>query len=66
MTSRQIIHCHYDHNHAIAAADALRYRPVSEVTKKLFIDLFDEDVSPSSAYRRVLDKLNGIDDAIAD
>ena len=44
----------------------MRYRPVSEVTKKLFIDLFDEDVSPSSAYRRVLDKFNGIDDAIAD
>ena len=60
------IKLYYDHNHAIAAADALRYRPVSEVTKKLFIDLFDEDVSPSSAYRRVLDKFNGIDDAIAD
>ena len=50
------IDLHYNHNHAIAAADALRYRPVSEETKQLFTDLFDEDVSPSSAYRRVLDK----------
>jgi hypothetical protein len=48
------IKLYYAHNHAISAADALQYRPVSEETKKLFIELFDEDVSPSSAYRRVL------------
>ena len=57
---------HYNHNHAINAADALRYRPVSDETKKLFTDLFDEDVSPSSAYRRVLDHLESEDDATAD
>ena len=49
------IKLYYNHNHAIQAADALRFRRVSEETKKLFIDLFDEDVSPSSAYRRVQD-----------
>ena len=52
------IKLYYIHNHAIAAADALRYRPVSEETKQLFIDLFNEDVSPSSAYRRVIDHLD--------
>ena len=45
------IKLYYNHNHAIQAADALRFRRVSEETKKLFIDLFDEDVSPSSAYK---------------
>ena len=49
---------HYNHNHAIVAADALRYRPVSEETKKLFTALFDEDVSPSSAYRKLLDNFD--------
>ena len=56
------IKLYYDHNHAINAADALRYRPVSKETKKLF----NEDVSPSCAYRRVLDKFTDIDDAMAD
>ena len=32
---------HYNHNHAIDAADASRYRPVSFETKKIF-DIFDE------------------------
>ena len=47
----------YHHNHSIASADAGRYRPVSEDTKNVFIKLFDDNVSPSSAYRyrRVLD-----------
>ena len=45
----------YIHNHTIASADAMRFRPVSEETKQHFTKLFDEDVSPSSAYRRVLD-----------
>ena len=35
----------------------MRFLPVSEETKKLFTDLFDDDISPSSAYRRVLDYL---------
>ena len=41
--------------HSIHSADALRFKPVSDETKKLFTDLFDEDVSPNSAHRRVLD-----------
>ena len=52
------IDLHYNHNHAIVAADALRYRPVSEETKKLFTALFDEDVSSSSAYRKLLDNFD--------
>ena len=48
---------YYNHNHAILAADAMRFQPVSEETKNMFIKLFDEDLSPSSAYRRVLDFL---------
>ena len=48
---------YYNHNHAIQAADAMRFQPVSEETKNMFIKLFDEDLSPSSAYRRVLDFL---------
>ena len=57
---------YYVHNHAIAAADALRYRPVSEETKQLFIDLFEEDVSPSSAYRKVLDHFDSSEEVNAD
>ena len=49
------IKLHYNHNHPIQAADAMRFRPVSEDTKKMFTDLFDDDISPCSAYRRVLD-----------
>ena len=45
----------YIHNHTIASADAVRFRPVREETKELFRNIFNEDVSPSSAYRRVLD-----------
>ena len=46
------IKLHYNHNHPIQAADAMRFRPVSEDTKKMFTDLFDDDISPCSAYRR--------------
>ena len=49
------IDLHYNHNHAVHAADALRYRPVSQETKTLFTELFDEDLSPSSAYRKFID-----------
>ena len=49
------IKLYFNHNHSIHSADALRFRPVSDETKKLLTDLFDEDVSPSSAHRRVLD-----------
>ena len=37
------------HNHSINAADARRYRPVSEECKKKFIELFQQDHSASSA-----------------
>ena len=60
------IKLYYNHNHPIQAADALRFRPVSDETKKLFEELFDEDVSPSSAYRRVLDHFESNDDICAD
>ena len=61
------IKLYYVHNHVIAAADALRFRPVSEETKKLLIELFEEDVSPSSAYRRILDHFDdGDSDVNAD
>ena len=57
----------YIHNHTIASADAARYRPVSEETKEYFIKLFDDDVSPSSAYRRILDFYDDkVDDHTAD
>ena len=39
---------------------------MSDETKKLFVELFDEDVSPSSAYRRVLDHFESNDDICAD
>ena len=51
------IKLYYNHNHSIQAADAMRFLPVSEETKKLFTNLFDDNISPSSAYRRVLDYL---------
>ena len=60
------IKLYYNHNHAIHAADALRFRPVSDETKELFKELFDEDVSPSCAYRRVLDHFAAEDDISAD
>ena len=47
------IKLHYNHNHAIQAAEAMRFRPVSEDTKKLFTGLFDEDISRSSAYEEI-------------
>ena len=37
------------HNHSINAADARRYRHVSEECKKKFIELFQQDHSSSSA-----------------
>lgn len=60
------IKLHYNHNHAIQAADAMCFRPVSEETKKMFTDLFDEDISPCSAYRRVLDYLDTGAESFAD
>ena len=47
----------YTHNHSINAADALRYRPISENVKKDLIDLFAAGHSPSSAYHRYLKDL---------
>ena len=40
----------FTHNHSINSANALRFRPVSEETKKRFIELFEEEHSPSSAF----------------
>ena len=48
------IDLHYNHNHPVDAADALRFRPVSQETKELFTELFDDDLSPSSAYMKVI------------
>ena len=42
----------FTHNHSINSANALRYRPVSLDTKKRFIELFNEQHSPSSAFAR--------------
>ena len=44
----------------------MRFRPVSEETKKLFTGLFDEDISPCSAYRKVLDYLETDAESLAD
>ena len=47
----------YTHNHSINAADALRYRPISENVKKDLTDLFAAGHSPSSAYHWYLKDL---------
>ena len=60
------IKLYYNHNHAIQAADAMRFRPVSEETKKMLIDLFEEDVAPSAAYRRVIDYFETDAESLAD
>ena len=41
----------FDHNHSINSADALRYRPVSENCKIIFLELFSEDYTPSKEYK---------------
>ena len=38
------------HNHSIHIADALRFRPISENTKKAYYELFRHGHSPSSAH----------------
>ena len=38
----------FDHNHSNNSADALRYRPVSENCKIIFIELFSEDYTPKN------------------
>ena len=40
----------YTHNHSIASANAVKFNDVSEETKRIFLELFQNDHSASSAY----------------
>lgn len=42
----------YQHNHAILAASALKFHPVSENTKNKFLSYFQDGHSASSAYHK--------------
>ena len=47
----------YLHNHSINAADALRYRPVTDEVKEKFKQLFQQDYTPSSALVKYKDDI---------
>ena len=45
-----LVNLKHDHNHPIHAADALRFRPIAEDTRKKYYDLFKLGRSPASAH----------------
>ena len=47
----------YDHNHAVYAASAFKYHPVSHSTKDKFYDLFQAGHAPGSAFNTYRENL---------
>ena len=45
-----LVNLKHDHNHPVHAADALRFRPIAEDTRKKYYDLFKLGHSPASAH----------------
>ena len=45
-----LVNLKHDHNHPVHAADALRFRPIAEDTRKKYYDLFKLGRSPASAH----------------
>ena len=47
----------FDHNHSLTRADFLKYRSVSDATKREYTKLFESGVSPSGAHLEVKKRL---------
>ena len=45
-----LVNLKHDHNHPVHAADALRFRPIAEDTRKKYYELFKLGHSPASAH----------------